>query len=58
MIDDKQTIRFFKTQLNRCKINLKGAIDRKDTKAVCNIQYKMSIYQYTIQKLQQNSREE
>lgn len=52
MIEAKDAIKFFKVQLNRCKINLQGAKDRRDQKAADNIQHKMEIYQYTIEALQ------
>lgn len=51
MIDPKEVIRFYRTQLNRCKINLHGAKDRQDERAVNNIQRKMDIYEYTIEQL-------
>ncbi len=53
MIDAKEAIRFFKIQLGRCKINLQGATDRRDQRAVENIQRKMDVYKYTIQCLQE-----
>ena len=56
MIDSKEAIKFFRVQLNRCKINLQGAKDRKDQRAIDNIQHKMEIYQYTINALQQMGR--
>ena len=52
MIDVKEAVKFFKVQLGRCKINLQGAKDRRDTKAAVNIQHKMDIYQFTIDALQ------
>lgn len=52
MIDSKEAIKFFKVQLGRCKINLQGANDRRDQRAIENIQRKMEIYQYTINALQ------
>ena len=48
MIDPKEAIKFYRVQLNRCKINLKGARDRRDERAASNIQHKMEIYEYTI----------
>ncbi len=51
MIDPKEVIRFFRVQLNRCKINLKDAKDRRDERAASNIQRKMDIYEYTIKEL-------
>ncbi len=51
MIDPKEVIRFFRVQLNRCKINLKDAKDRRDERAASNIQRKMDIYEYTIEEL-------
>ena len=51
MIDHKEAIRFYRTQLNRCKINLHGAKDRRDERAASNIQHKMDIYEYTIERL-------
>ena len=56
MIDAKEVIKFFRVQLNRCKINLKGANDRNDKRAADNIKHKMEIYDYVIDVLQ--SREE
>lgn len=52
MIDAKEAIKFFRVQLNRCKINLQGARDRRDERAADNIQHKMEIYQFTISALQ------
>ncbi len=51
MNDPKEAIKFFRIQLNRCKINLQGAKDRHDERAASNIQHKMEIYEYTIAKL-------
>ena len=51
MIDPKEAIKFFRVQLNRCKINLQGARDRRDDRAASNIQHKMDIYEYTIEVL-------
>lgn len=51
MIDPKEAIKFFRVQLNRCKINLQGARDRRDERAASNIQHKMDIYEYTIEVL-------
>ena len=51
MIDHKEAIKFFRVQLNRCKINLHGARDRRDDRAANNIQHKMDIYEYTIERL-------
>ena len=51
MIDPKEAIKFFRVQLNRCKINLHGARDRRDDRAASNIQHKMDIYEYTIERL-------
>lgn len=52
MIDHKEAIKFFRVQLNRCKINFRGAQDRHDDRAVDNIKHKMEIYEYVIQVLQ------
>lgn len=49
MIDPKEAIKFYKTQLKRCKINLDGAKDRRDYKAEANIQRKINMYEYTIE---------
>lgn len=57
MIDPKEAIQFFRTQLSRCKINLKGARDRKDEKAINNIQHKMEIYQYVLSILKGGTQE-
>lgn len=51
MIDPKEAIKFYRVQLNRCKINLQGAKDRRDERATNNIQRKMDIYEYTIEVL-------
>lgn len=51
MIDSKEAIKFYKTQLKRCKINLNGAKQRNDNKAVENIERKIRIYKYTIEVL-------
>lgn len=51
MIDPKEAIKFYRVQLNRCKINLRGAQDRQDERAASNIRHKMEIYEYTIAKL-------
>lgn len=48
MIDSKEAIKFFKTQLGRCKINLQAANERRDQRAVTNIQRKIDIYEYVI----------
>lgn len=53
MSDPKEAIKFYKTQLNRCRINLFAARQRSDTKAVENIERKMRIYEYTIEVLRQ-----
>jgi len=52
MNDPQEAIKFFRVQLNRSKINLKGAQDRGDQRAEANILHKMSIYQYTLEILQ------
>lgn len=51
MIDPKEAIKFYKTQLNRCRINLFAAKQRNDTKAVENLERKIAIYGYTIEVL-------
>lgn len=51
MIDPKEAIRYYRIQLNRCKINLHSAKDRRDDRAANNIQRKMDIYEYTIEQL-------
>ena len=51
MIDHKEAIKFFRVQLNRCKINLHGARASRDDRAARNIQHKMDIYEYTIERL-------
>ena len=53
MSDPKEVIKFYKTQLNRCRINLFAAKQRNDVKAVENIERKMRIYEYTIEVLKQ-----
>jgi hypothetical protein len=47
----KDAIKYYKTQLNRCRINLFAARQRNDTKAVENIERKIRIYEYTIEVL-------
>lgn len=51
MIDSVEAIKFFRVQLNRCRINLKGAQDRRDNRAIDNIKHKMEIYEYIIKEL-------
>ncbi len=51
MSDPKEAIKFYKTQLNRCRINLFAARQRNDTKAVENIERKIGIYEYTVEVL-------
>ena len=53
MSDPKDAIRFYKTQLKRCQINLFAAKQRNDTKAAENIERKIGIYEYTIEVLKQ-----
>lgn len=53
MSDPKEAIKFYRTQLNRCQINLFAAKQRNDVKAVKNIEHKMEIYEYTIEALKQ-----
>lgn len=53
MSDPKEAIKFYKTQLNRCRINLFAAKQRNDVKAIENIERKMQIYEYTIEVLKQ-----
>lgn len=55
--DPKEVIRFFRAQLNRCKINLKGAQDRGDVKAEANILRKMKIYEFVIEVLHKEVKE-
>lgn len=57
MIDSKDAIKFFRVQLNRSKINLKGARDRGDIKAEANILYKMEIYEYILEVLHKEVKE-
>lgn len=49
MIEPKEAIKFYKTQLNRCRINLFAAKQRNDTKAVENIERKIRIFEYTLE---------
>lgn len=49
MSDPKEAIKFYKAQLKRCKINLDSAKNRRDYKAVTNIQRKINMYEYTIE---------
>lgn len=53
MSDPKDIIKFYKTQLNRCRINLFAAKQRNDVKAVENLERKIGIYEYTIEVLKQ-----
>ena len=53
MTDPKDAIKFYKTQLNRCRINLFVAKQRNDVKAVKNIERKIGIYEYTVEVLKQ-----
>ena len=57
MIEAKDAIKFFKIQLNRSKINLKGAQDRGDVKAEANILRKMEIYEFMIEILHKEVKE-
>ena len=57
MIDPKDAIKFFRVQLNRSKINLKGAQDRGDIKAEANILHKMEIYEYILEVLHKEVKE-
>ena len=57
MIEAKDAIKFFKIQLNRSKINLKGAQDRGDVKAEANILRKMKIYEFVIEVLHKEVKE-
>lgn len=57
MIDPKEAIKFFRVQLNRSKINLKGAQDRGDIKAEANILHKMEIYEYALEVLHKEVKE-
>lgn len=51
VLQNKEAIRFFRVQLNRSKINLKGAQERRDSRAEANILRKIGIYEYTIEAL-------
>ena len=51
MTDAKEAIKFFRVQLNRCKINLQGAQDRGDLRAIDNIKHKMSMYEFAIERI-------
>ena len=51
MSDPKEAIKFYKTQLNRCRINLFVAKQRNDVKAGENIERKIQIYEYTVEVL-------
>ena len=57
MLDSKEAIKFFRVQLNRSKINLKGAQDRGDTRAEANILHKMAVYEYTLEILHKEVKE-
>ena len=48
-----EAIKFYKTQLNRCRINLLAAKQRNDVKAIENLERKIGIYGYTIEVLKQ-----
>lgn len=47
-VTPKDVIRFNKSLLKRAKINLNTAKNRRDIKAVANIQRKIAIYRYVI----------
>lgn len=51
MVDSHEAIRYLRTQLNRCRINLHAAKDRRDERAVNNIQHKIEVYEYVIKEL-------
>lgn len=53
MNDHQDAIKFYKTQLKRCQINLFAAKQRNDMKAVQNIERKIRIYEYTVEVLKQ-----
>ena len=55
MSDPKDAIKFYKTQLNRCRINLFVAKQRNDVKAVQNIERKIRIFEYTLEILTNRS---
>ena len=57
MIEPREAIKFYRTQLKRCKINLDGAKNRRDFKAVANIQRKINMYEYTIEVMYNQLRE-
>lgn len=57
MIDPKDVTKFFRVQLNRSKINLKGAQDRGDIKAEANILRKMEIYEFVLEVLHKEVKE-
>lgn len=48
---NQDAIRFYQGLLKRAAVNLKNAKDRNDTRAVSNIERKISIYSYTLGKL-------
>lgn len=48
---NQDAIRFYQGLLKRAAVNLKNAKDRNDTRAVSNIERKISIYNYTLGKL-------
>lgn len=53
MIDPKEAIKFYRVQINRCRINLFTAEQRNDVKAVENIERKIRIFEYTVEVLKQ-----
>lgn len=48
---NQDAIRFYQGLLKRAVVNLKNAKDRNDTRAVSNIERKIGIYNYTLEKL-------
>lgn len=52
LVSPKDVIRFNRIQLKRAKINLENAKNRRDNRAVANIQRKIAIYDWTIRVVQ------
>lgn len=49
-----EAMRFCKSQLKRCRINLHNAETRKDERAVANLQRKLTVYEYLYKLAAQN----
>lgn len=54
MITAKDAEEFCRVHIKRCKLNLAGALDRKDIKAVAHLERKLAVYEY-LSKLSRDS---